>query len=385
MADMTPKQRLLATIRHEEPDRVPVSPRMHLWSYEQYGDHDWLRQLDLQEEFDLDPLIEFRPKGRGYYINHPLSGDYRELDGVSVELAVENMGEVSRVRRLIHTPAGDLSDVIDLPHRRSGYGLSPSPVRRESLVKGPEDADRIRFLLPDVSRGPGPNLRRVIEAVGERGLVKVLTGGATSITRALGMENTMLLFYDDRELFDRLLDVFVEQHLRRTKRMLELGAPVIYHSWHDFGTSAGWSPRIYREAFKPIVEASIELVHSYEALYFYFDNGPIQSLLSDLAEMEVDIVSTLCPPPLGDVDLSEAKRLIGDSVCLHGNVDAISVVQTGTASQVRDAVREAIRVAGPHGGFILGNSDCFFGGTSRENVQAFVGAAREFGRYPLRI
>jgi uroporphyrinogen-III decarboxylase len=158
---------------------------------------------------------------------------------------------------------------------------------------------------------------------------------------------------------------------------------LVFVSWHNFGVSAGWSPKIFREAFKPWVKANVELVHSYGALYNYFDNGPIMPLLPDLAEAGVDIVSTLCPPPVGDVDLAEAKRLIGDKVCLHGNVDAIWVVQRGTPEQVREAVREAVRTAAPGGGFILGNSDCFFDKTPLENIKAFFEAAGEFGRYPM--
>ena len=57
MDSMTPKQRLLVAITHQLPDRVPVAPRMHMWSGEQYGDHSWLRQLKLQEEFGTDPIV----------------------------------------------------------------------------------------------------------------------------------------------------------------------------------------------------------------------------------------------------------------------------------------------------------------------------------------
>jgi len=387
MVEMTSKQRLLAAIAHQEPDRVPVAPRMHLWSVEQYGDHNWLRQLELQEEFGTDPIFEvtFRVPA---YIRHPFAGDYRDLDSVSVEIAVENKGDLSTVRRRIHTPAGDLSDVIDLPHRRSQFGLSPSPVTREPLVKGSEDVEKIHFLFPTPDKVTDTNWRAIIDIIGERGLLQVAPSagvGAAVMASALGMENAMLTFYDDREMFDRLLKVFADYHLEVTRAMLEQGAPIIYNSWHDFGVSAGWSPKIFRAAFKPLIKATIDLVHSYNALYLYFDNGPIRPLLPDMAEIGVDILHTLCPPPVGDVDLAEAKRLIGDRVCLLGNVDAIWVVQRGTPEQVREAVRQAIEVAAPGGGFILGNSDCFFGETPRENIEAFFEAAREFGRYPINL
>jgi len=43
----------------------------------------------------------------------------------------------------------------------------------------------------------------------------------------------------------------------------------------------------------------------------------------DLGDMRVDIVSTLTPPPVDDVDLAQAKRTVGDRLCLKGFVDLL--------------------------------------------------------------
>lgn len=347
---------------------------MHMWSGEQYGDHSWLRQLKLQEEFGTDPIVEIQlPKHQTWF------DDYRRMKGVSIEVFVEDRGEYGRMQRRFHTPAGDLSEVLDLP--RPGTG-SNNPVRKEPLVKEIGDVEKLRFLLPDPHHLIGTQFPDIMEIIGERGLLQVGVTTSSVITRFLGMQNAMLTFYDDRQMLDSLLDLFTKYSLKVTKELLELGVPVIYNGWHDFGVSTGWSPKIYRQVFKPVIKTVIDLVHSYDALYLYFDNGSIKSLLPDIAELGVDIISSLCPPPVGDVDLAETKQLIGDKVCLHGNVDAIYVLQKGTPEQIRDAVREAIRVAAPGGGFILGNSDCFFPGTPRKNIEAFFEAAREFGGYP---
>jgi uroporphyrinogen decarboxylase len=386
MAEMTSKQRLLAAIAHQEPDRVPVAPRMHLWSVEQYGNYDWLRLFQIQEEFGMDAIFDVYLKTPAY-IRSPFSGDYTDLPGVQVKIEVENLGDLNRIHRRFHTPAGDLTDIVDQPHRRSKYGLSPSPVNKEYLVKTPEDVEKLTFLIPDPCAEMDNNFRAIIDLIGERGLLQVhpTPGSGIPITWAMGMSEIMMAFYDDRETFDRLVKIFEETHLRTIKRMLELGAPLIFNSWHDFGVSGGWSPKIWREVFKPLIQKCVDLVHSYGAFYNYFDNGAIRPLLKDLGEMGIDILSTLCPPPVGDIDLAETKRLIGDRVCLNGNVDAIWVVQKGTPEQVREATCEAIRVGAPGGGFILGNSDAFFMDTPRENIQAFFDAAREFGKYPINL
>jgi uroporphyrinogen decarboxylase len=224
----------------------------------------------------------------------------------------------------------------------------------------------------------------MIQTIGERGLLRVHLAngvGMTLMTTAMGMENAMTAFYDDRPTFDAMLNVCAEYCQKVIKRMLELGAPWIFVSWHDLGVSAGWSPTIWRNAFRTVIKASIDLVHEHGALYHYFDNGPIMPILAEVGELGPDSISSLCPPPVGDADLAEAKRLIGAKVCLIGNVDAIHVMQKGGPAEVRAAVLDAIEAGAPGGGFILGNSDAFFQGTPRENIDAFFAAAREFGRY----
>ncbi len=387
MRQMTPKQRLLTTIAHQEPDRVPISPRMMLWVDENYGPMNWLQALKLQAEFDMDPRIDI-DFNLPAYIRNPFSGDYRDLPGVSVDISVENDGEVNIMRRRFRTPAGELTDCIALAHPLGRYGRSPSPTHREHLVKGPEDVEKIQFLFPDPNTVRGTNWPEIMEIIGERGLLQVhpAAGVGTAImTTAMGISNAMLAYYDDRQMFDRLLQICADHFQKVTKRIMELGAPLLFVSWHDFGVSAGWSPKIWRDAFKPVIKANVDLVHSYGGLYHYFDNGPMAAILPDLAEIGVDIVSTLCPPKVGDVDLAKAKQQIGHKVTLAGNVDAIWVIQRGTPEQVREAVRENIRVAAPGGGYILDVSDCIMPGTPRENVEAFFQAAHEFGRYPINL
>jgi len=103
---------------------------------------------------------------------------------------------------------------------------------------------------------------------------------------------------------------------------------------------------------------------------------PILELLADCG---IDVLQTLTPPPVGDVDLAEAKRRIGDRVCLMGYVDIIYVIQRGTPELIEHTVRHAIEVASPGGGFILGTSDSIRDGTPLENVRAYFQAARKYG------
>ena len=51
--EMTGRERLFAAIRHEEPDRVPVSPRYAAWFLSEYGSRS------LEEHLSLLPDLDF--------------------------------------------------------------------------------------------------------------------------------------------------------------------------------------------------------------------------------------------------------------------------------------------------------------------------------------
>jgi uroporphyrinogen-III decarboxylase len=78
-------------------------------------------------------------------------------------------------------------------------------------------------------------------------------------------------------------------------------------------------------------------------------------------------------------DMAEAKRVLGDTCCLTGNVPT-SLMCTGTPAAVKDYCRRLIETCAPGGGYIL------TGGASAtevkaENLHALMEAAREYGTY----
>jgi len=77
--------------------------------------------------------------------------------------------------------------------------------------------------------------------------------------------------------------------------------------------------------------------------------------------MNPDAMETFTPPAMGaDVDLAEAKRRIGDKVCMIGGFDQFHFFKDCTTEQTRAEVRRCFEAAGGNGGYILCPSDHFF-------------------------
>ena len=79
------------------------------------------------------------------------------------------------------------------------------------------------------------------------------------------------------------------------------------------------------------------------------------------------------------IDMAKAKEIVGDTLCLFGNVPA-SILNLSAPEDVKAYCKNLIDVAGKGGGFILSNGS-FFDYAKPENLKAMVDFTKEYGVY----
>lgn len=85
------------------------------------------------------------------------------------------------------------------------------------------------------------------------------------------------------------------------------------------------------------------------------------------------------------MDLRTVKRMVGERVCLVGNIDCAHLLPHGTPEQVEQAVIQAIRDAGEGGGYILSSSNSIHSSVNPANFVAMIEAAHKHGAYGSRL
>ena len=375
---LTVRERLLRAMRGQDLDRIPNAPRVWAWLMQHYGGQGLDEHLHLAEEMPYDPLVTVSSA----LPNHIYSAerDHSQLADVSVSVAKETHGDYEIISRVVSTPARVLRDQYRLG-KSEAYGIAPNPHRIEHLVKTREDLDGLRYLLPDPADPVYYSRARAEQKrAGDRALVELRPsmGADHYLVDALGIDNCMILYYEDRRFFDEALHLFHSYHQSALRWACRSGADVIFDSWYNFSLSAGWSPAIYREVFLPLVRENAAIVHEHGLLYHLYDDGKCSELLPDWAACGADCVSTLPPPPIGDTGLAAAKEAVGDHVCLKGNVDLYQVIMLMQPAQIQEAVRDTLKAASRGGRFILSTSDSIRNGTPVENVRAYMSAGRRF-------
>jgi len=84
-------------------------------------------------------------------------------------------------------------------------------------------------------------------------------------------------------------------------------------------------------------------------------------------------------------DMAAAKRILGDTACLAGNVPT-SLMCTGTPAQVKECCRQLIESCGNGGGYILtGGAHVHYTPCVADNLHAMMEAAKEFGVYKRAV
>jgi uroporphyrinogen decarboxylase len=75
------------------------------------------------------------------------------------------------------------------------------------------------------------------------------------------------------------------------------------------------------------------------------------------------------------------KERIGDRVCLWGTVGTQTTMPFGSPAEVEEVVRRNIETVGRGGGLVIAPTHLLEPEVPWENIEAFVAAARKYGRY----
>jgi uroporphyrinogen decarboxylase len=138
------------------------------------------------------------------------------------------------------------------------------------------------------------------------------------------------------------------------------------------------SPAMFDEFVTPYLA---QLVKGYREMGFYVikhTDGNIMPILDSLVSTNPHALHSL--DPQGGVDLAEVKRLVGDKICLIGNVNC-ALLQTGTDDEVVADVRRALTQGMPGGGYVFATSNCIYTGMRLERYELMLDIWRREGNY----
>lgn len=209
----------------------------------------------------------------------------------------------------------------------------------------------------------------------------MMHGDATfSIPSGSEMVEFVYRLKDEPDRVKEEADMMVNRALERAEIIAKHGGLDGFALCSDycFNTGPFLSPNLFSEFITPYL---YKLTEGYRDMEFYVikhTDGNIMPILDQLVQTNPHAIHSL--DPQGGVDIREVKRLVGDKVCLIGNVNC-GLLQTGTDGEVIESVRYALKYGMPGGGYIFSTSNCIYTGMPLTRYELMLEIWRKEGIY----
>lgn len=139
------------------------------------------------------------------------------------------------------------------------------------------------------------------------------------------------------------------------------------------------SRKQYLEFVLPYTKELIQAIHDAGGMVCYHICGDTTNIVTDMVESGCDMLSID-----NKVDLVRTKELVGDKVPILGNIDPVEILILSNPEEVDKAVKQCIMdTYDSPCGYILASGCDLNGDVPLENIDAFMEAARKYGKYPV--
>ncbi|MBR7185515.1 MAG: methyltransferase [Clostridia bacterium] len=179
----------------------------------------------------------------------------------------------------------------------------------------------------------------------------------------------------DEENVQRLLDALLQIHLRTLENVCRAVGDVcdILRFGDDLGINTGpfMQPDIYRRLFKPYHQKLNEYVHRHSNMKTFLHScGSIYRLLPDLIEAGYDVINPVQISAF-EMDPKTLKKEFGKDITFWGGgCDTRDILNHGTPEHVREHVKQMADIFAPGGGFVFGAVHNILPDCPPENIDA---------------
>lgn len=341
--EMTSMQRVLTTLSHKEPDRVPLFLLLTMHGAKELG-------ISIKDYFSkADYVVEGQLRLREKFKNdcfYPFFYAPMEMEAFGANVIFFDDGP---------------------------------PNSGEPLIK---QFEKISYLeAPKIK--DSKVLHRVLEAIkklkekakDEVPIIGVVMSPFSLPVMQLGFDKYLELIYFHKELFDKLMRINSEFCIDWANAQIEAGATAI--CYFDPVSSTTIIPREkYLQTGKQIAKSVIAQIKGATATHFA--SGKCSEIIDDVAETGTYVVGVSSKE-----DLSLLKNKCRNKLTILGDLNGIEM-RRWTVKQAEDKVKDVISKAGNGGGFILSDNHGEIPyQVSDEVLQAISESVHNFGQYPL--
>lgn len=225
-------------------------------------------------------------------------------------------------------------------------------------------------------------LETIREKVGDEYYLTAHNDPTFEIPDGDNMIDFSVKMYDEPEELHEEAKVLLEESLEFARKINDNGHLLdgfALCSDYALNVNPFFTPDMFEEFIVPYLA---EIIKEQRAMNFHsikHSDGNIMPILKQIADCKPDAIHSL--DPQGGVSIPEVRKIIGEDICLIGNVNC-ALLQTGTKEECEEDVKRSLREGMERGyGYIFSTSNCVYTGMPLERYEMLVDIWNKYGIY----
>ncbi len=399
---MNSKERVLRTLDHKEPDRVPTGE----WGI----DHDTAEKVIGRETYwrnrkketlalwagKRDEVVESYKKDLVELIEK-LDQDLvpvhfvpsKDLEPEEIKQIDENTWKDKEGRIYKYSAGNDAIYCTQDPTKKifsSGKELreffESEYIPNAGFKIKKKGQNGYEFKLEDESRLEF--IRYVISKLGNEKFIFARDFSEFGSFMTNNQEDFFLSIAMQPDLVKESFNLITELNIARAKICIDEGVDAIMPGG-DFSDSNGpmLSPESIRKIFLPGMKKLSDYCHQRGVRVMSHNCGNNWKIMNLLIEAGYECWQSIACKT-ADMDLKRLKEKYGDKIAFWGGINIETLID-GTPEENRKDALYALKYAAPGGGFILGSSNSVCFGSKYDNYMAALEILHKYGGYPIRL
>jgi len=339
---MNSYERIMAVLNGQKPDRIPVFPLVREWCVRQAGFKAYEAILDASKYAYSQYLCV---KEFGYDMVRDLGGIHCESEAMGSKLKF---------------PEDAFPSVVDFAIQDYKKDLP------KLKIPDPNKDGRMPVVLEGIHR-----LKE--KCKGEVPVLGYLQAPFRHASMLRGPEKILTDIYKTPNYVKDLLELCVYTQITWGKALIQAGADVLFIS-DPMSSSDMISSKIWMTFAQPYTTKVVSEIKKLGVKMIMHICGDTTDRLEGMVATEVDCLSLD-----SKVNMSEARNVLGDNICLMGNLDPTSILVFGTPEDVEKESNH-LMTSGPgkKGNYILSSGCTVPINAPPENIHAMIKAAKKF-------
>ncbi len=184
----------------------------------------------------------------------------------------------------------------------------------------------------------------------------------------------------------RIFDDRGELALELVKILSEHGAELIL-IWDDYGFKNGpfMSPRNFETYVWPWLRRICDAAHKGGSKILLHSDGDLMMLFEDIVKCGIDAIHPIEPTTANpEYDIFKLAEKYGDKITFVGNLSPV-MLATGEISEIKDYSIRLIRELAPGGGYIFSSGHSIVPSATVDRWEAVMEVRERYGTYPISV